>query len=90
MLFFLKMLHENLLITNLVAFFLYQLSKQSLIKAEWANIIACNGLLISSSGNIVTEAHNLTVPACKIANKPLEALKDKERLIYDFVQNLKF
>ena len=75
---------------NLVAFFLYQLSKQSLIKAEWANIIACNGLLISSSGNIVTEAHNLTVPACKIANKPLEALKDKERLIYDFVQNLKF
>lgn len=46
---------------NLVAFFLYQLSKQSLIKAEWANIIACNGLLISSSGNIVTEAHNLTV-----------------------------
>lgn len=61
---------------NLVAFFLYQLSKQSLIKAEWANIIACNGLLISSSGNIVTEAHNLTVPACKIANKPLEALKD--------------
>ena len=75
---------------NLVAFFLYQLSKQSLIKAEWANIIACNGLLISSSGNIVTEAHNLTVPACKIANKPLEALKDKERLIYDFVKNLKF
>lgn len=75
---------------NLVAFFLYQLSKRSLIKAEWANIIACNGLLISSSGNIVTEAHNLTVPACKIANKPLEALKDKERLIYDFVQNLKF
>ena len=75
---------------NLVAFFLYQLSKQSLIKADWANIIACNGLLISSSGNIVTEAHNLTVPACKIANKPLEALKDKERLIYDFVQNLKF
>lgn len=75
---------------NLVAFFLYQLSKQSLIKAEWANIIACNGLLISSSGNIVTEAHNLTVPACKIASKPLEALKDKERLIYDFVKNLKF
>lgn len=75
---------------NLVAFFLYQLSKQSLIKTEWANIIACNGLLISSSGNIVTEAHNLTVPACKIANKPLEALKDKERLIYDFIQNLKF
>ena len=75
---------------NLVAFFLYQLSKQSLIKAEWANIIACNELLISSSGNIVTEAHNLTVPACKIANKPLEALKDKERLIYDFVKNLKF
>lgn len=75
---------------NLVAFFLYQLSKQSLIKAEWANIIACNGLLISSSGNIVTEAHNLTVPACKIANKPLEALKYKERLIYDFVKNLKF
>ncbi|EGN56856.1 hypothetical protein Premu_1436 [Hallella multisaccharivorax DSM 17128] len=75
---------------NLVAFFLYQLSKQSLIKAEWANIIACNGLLISSSGNIVTEAHNLTVPACKIANKPLEALKDKEKLIYDFVKNLKF
>ena len=75
---------------NLVAFFLYQLSKRSLIKAEWANIIACNGLLISSSGNIVTEAHNLTVPACKIANKPLEALKDKERLIYDFVKNLKF
>ena len=74
---------------NLVAFFLYQLSKQSLIKADWANIIACNGLLISSSGNIVTEAHNLTVPACKIANKPLEALKDKERLIYDFVKNLK-
>lgn len=75
---------------NLVAFFLYQLSKQSLIKVEWANIIACNGLLISSSGNIVTEAHNLTVPACKIANKPIEALKDKERLIYDFVKNLKF
>ena len=75
---------------NLVAFFLYQLSKQSLIKAEAANIIACNGLLISSSGNIVTEAHNLTVPACKIASKPLEALKDKERLIYDFVKNLKF
>ena len=75
---------------NLVAFFLYQLSKRSLIRVEWANIIACNGLLISSSGNIVTEAHNLTVPACKIANKPLEALKDKERLIYDFVENLKF
>lgn len=75
---------------NLVAFFLYQLSKRSLIRVEWANIIACNGLLISSSGNIVTEAHNLTVPACKIASKPLEALKDKERLIYDFVQNLKF
>lgn len=75
---------------NLVAFFLYQLSKQSLIKADWANIIACNGLLISSSGNIVTEAHNLTVPACKIASKSLEALKDKERLIYDFVKNLKF
>lgn len=75
---------------NLVSFFLQQLSKQSFIKAEWANIVACNGLLVSSSGNVVTDAHNLTVPACKIANKPLDALKDKERMIYDFVKNLKF
>ena len=75
---------------NLVSFFLQQLSKQSFIKAEWANIIACNGLLVSSSGNVVTDAHNLTVPACKIANKPLDDLKDKERMIYDFVKNLEF
>lgn len=75
---------------NHVAFFFQQLSQRSFIKNDWANIIACNRMLISSSGSVIVDAHNLTVAACKIANKPIDALKDKERLIYNFVSSLKF
>ena len=75
---------------NLAAFFFHQLSQQSFIKNEWASIMACNRMLVSSSGSEIVDAHNLTVAACKIARKPVNDLKEKELQIYNFVRGLKF
>lgn len=73
---------------TLVSFFLLQLSKNFIIKKEWASIIAANKMLISSSGLKFTDAHHLTASASRVANKRRESLSENEKRIYAYVEGL--
>lgn len=73
---------------NQVALFLLKLSQRSFLKKTWASITVRNRMLISSSGIAISDSHNLTAPANKIANKTKEARNCEENLIIDFVESL--
>lgn len=70
------------------AWLLYRMAYRSFFKHRWASIIAANGSLVKSSGQIVDNAHALTASGSRTA-KISGSTRDKGlKAIMDFVDDL--